>query len=158
MEAELPRKQHKEKYNPKVLLLLLSPLLLSVFRVEPGFLVSLIALFQAIVLRGVALKGRRKVYQVEAKYLWVFPLSAGVVFLLRDAPWYYVVGVGLSYLVSLLLPRKDRLPLYVLLQSIAFQAFLPKDVKSSFYTILIPTVYGVMMMAGGLGLLERRKK
>ena len=145
------------KWSLKPVAYLILALLFAFFRVEPGFFVSLMSIYQAMVLRCFALRGRKRVYAVEARYLWILLVTACAAFLLLGATWHYFLAVVLSYAGTYLLSRKYRLPFYLLVTGIAFQALHP-PVKTFFYTIAIPSVYGLLMMIGGLGLLERKKK
>lgn len=146
----------KAKWSLKLVAYLILPLLFSFLRVEPSFFVSLMSVYQAIVLRFFALQGKR-VYVLEDRYLWILPLTACGAFLLLGAIWHYHLAVAFSYAGTYLLSRKYRLPFYLLMIGIAFQALNP-PIKTSFYTIVLPSVYGMVMMIGGLGLLERKKK
>lgn len=154
--AEEAKKKQQDMTWFKMLLGLLSPLLLIFIKAEPGLLISVISLFQGIFLRVKALQGRRKVYVLEAGYLWVFPLAGVFLFLLAKEELQAGLLV-LSYVISLVLPKKDRLPVYLLLQGMMLQAFLVPQAESSFYSVFLPALYGLLMMVGGLGILERRK-
>ena len=137
-------------------LYLLLPYLLGRFiQLDPGLFVSLILPLEVLYLRFKALKVKKAPYELEVDYFYF--LLAGVLLglIVGGAEPGYYWAFGLCLVLSHLPRKKYRLPLYLLLESGAFQALYVSGgealpIFSAFY-------YGILMIFSALGLIERRR-
>lgn len=138
--------------------LLISPWLIGVFiKMEPGLFVSLILAGQSLFIGLEALGKNQRVYLQEARVFPLLVLGALLGLFLQGAGIHYYLAVLFGGLVGSLAHKSYRLPLLLLLQSLVFIRLIPGDTSRAM-DILLNLVYGLVMMAAALAIMERRKK
>ena len=142
----------------KTLILLLIPWLTGVFiKMEPGLFVSLVLVIEIIFIRLEAIKLSQLISAREAQIFYILVCGVCLGLYLQDAGIHYYLGLGLGAVAGSLVHKRYRLPLYIFVQTMVFMRGVPPDISKAL-DILLYSLYGIIMIAAALGLMERRRQ